>query len=62
VLLVHPFEHSLSKNIIFKVIVSVKVHGLLSCILILIPLVIPICLTYWPFLILAGFLQRWILF
>ena len=61
VLLVHPLKHSLSENIIFKVVIPVEVHGLLSCILILIPLVIPICFTHWPFLAMAGGLQRWIL-
>lgn len=62
VLLVHPFKHSLSENVIFKVVIPVEVHCLFCCILILIPLVIPIYLTYWPFLIMAGDLQRWILF
>ena len=61
VLLVHPLKHSLSENIIFKVVIPVEVHGLLSCILILIPLVISVCFMHWPFLAMAGGLQRWIL-
>ena len=59
-LIIHKLEHSLRKHIIFKRIVIIKVHCLLCCIFVFIPLVIANCFSVRSLLILASCYQRWV--